>query len=175
MRVCIAELCLRNCLLAAHRPLAVPALSPLAAGKKIAAFVPNDGCLNFIEENVRQRLGDWGWAVGFGAPVLVCHYMPALPCGACSSPLPGWSCGAGRRAASSSEGAGAHSMQLAAAKAAGEGGSQRPSSLLARRVAHSGAAGRADGLAARMPAAWQAFNRLLSARSVAQSTCGHGS
>ena len=22
-------------------------------GKKIAAFVPNDGCLNFIEENVR--------------------------------------------------------------------------------------------------------------------------
>jgi len=24
-------------------------------GKKIAAFVPNDGCLNFIEENVRSR------------------------------------------------------------------------------------------------------------------------
>lgn len=24
-------------------------------GKKIAAFVPNDGCLNFIEENVRAR------------------------------------------------------------------------------------------------------------------------
>ena len=24
-------------------------------GKKIAAFVPNDGCLNFIEENVRCR------------------------------------------------------------------------------------------------------------------------
>ena len=23
-------------------------------GKKIAAFVPNDGCLNFIEENVRR-------------------------------------------------------------------------------------------------------------------------
>jgi hypothetical protein len=23
-------------------------------GKKIAAFVPNDGCLNFIEENVRN-------------------------------------------------------------------------------------------------------------------------
>lgn len=26
-------------------------------GKKIAAFVPNDGCLNFIEENVRLFLG----------------------------------------------------------------------------------------------------------------------
>ena len=25
-------------------------------GKKIAAFVPNDGCLNFIEENVRHLL-----------------------------------------------------------------------------------------------------------------------
>ena len=25
-------------------------------GKKIAAFVPNDGCLNFIEENVRWPL-----------------------------------------------------------------------------------------------------------------------
>ena len=24
-------------------------------GKKIAAFIPNDGCLNFIEENVRLR------------------------------------------------------------------------------------------------------------------------
>ena len=33
--------------------------APLAAfaGKKIAAFVPNDGCLNFIEENVRRRWG----------------------------------------------------------------------------------------------------------------------
>ena len=32
-------------------------------GKKIAAFVPNDGCLNFIEENVRpipcSYLGMW--------------------------------------------------------------------------------------------------------------------
>ena len=27
-------------------------------GKKIAAFVPNDGCLNFIEENV-SFLGAW--------------------------------------------------------------------------------------------------------------------
>ncbi len=27
-------------------------------GKKIAAFVPNDGCLNFIEENVRMLF--WG-------------------------------------------------------------------------------------------------------------------
>ena len=26
-------------------------------GKKIAAFVPNDGCLNFIEENVSPPLG----------------------------------------------------------------------------------------------------------------------
>ncbi|KAL2896458.1 40S ribosomal protein S23 [Bienertia sinuspersici] len=26
-------------------------------GKKIAAFVPNDGCLNFIEENVRDIPG----------------------------------------------------------------------------------------------------------------------
>ena len=26
-------------------------------GKKIAAFVPNDGCLNFIEENVRALNG----------------------------------------------------------------------------------------------------------------------
>lgn len=26
-------------------------------GKKIAAFVPNDGCLNFIEENVRALAG----------------------------------------------------------------------------------------------------------------------
>lgn len=25
-------------------------------GKKIAAFVPNDGCLNYIEENVRITL-----------------------------------------------------------------------------------------------------------------------
>ena len=24
-------------------------------GKKIAAFVPNDGCLNYIEENVRPQ------------------------------------------------------------------------------------------------------------------------
>jgi len=24
-------------------------------GKKIAAFVPRDGCLNFIDENVRSR------------------------------------------------------------------------------------------------------------------------
>ncbi|KAG1337981.1 40S ribosomal protein S23 [Cocos nucifera] len=31
-------------------------------GKKIAAFVPNDGCLNFIEENA--RFGRKGHAVG---------------------------------------------------------------------------------------------------------------
>ncbi len=38
--------------------------APLAAfaGKKIAAFVPNDGCLNFIEENVRRRWGQWLYA-----------------------------------------------------------------------------------------------------------------
>ena len=29
-------------------------------GKKIAAFVPNDGCLNFIEENVRKHTGQRG-------------------------------------------------------------------------------------------------------------------
>ena len=27
-------------------------------GKKIAAFVPNDGCLNYIEENVSFDLSD---------------------------------------------------------------------------------------------------------------------
>ena len=31
-------------------------------GKKIAAFVPLDGCLNFIEENV-----SWSWAHGMHA------------------------------------------------------------------------------------------------------------
>ncbi|KAL3518332.1 hypothetical protein ACH5RR_020921 [Cinchona calisaya] len=37
-------------------------------GKKIAAFVPNDGCLNYIEENVNEVLiagfGRKGHAVG---------------------------------------------------------------------------------------------------------------
>lgn len=42
-------------------------------GKKIAAFVPNDGCLNFVEENVRLGVwapagmegeAEWWWAVG---------------------------------------------------------------------------------------------------------------
>jgi len=43
-------------------------------GKKIAAFVPMDGCLNFIEENVRGRGGGLGWwsGVEIGAVVLCC-------------------------------------------------------------------------------------------------------
>ena len=32
-------------------------------GKKIAAFVPNDGCLNYIEENVRT-LEDLDMVIG---------------------------------------------------------------------------------------------------------------
>lgn len=36
-------------------------------GKKIAAFVPNDGCLNFIEENVSDRAGGAGRAYKGGA------------------------------------------------------------------------------------------------------------
>lgn len=38
-------------------------------GKKIAAFVPNDGCLNFIEENVR---------VPFAQPAYVYHPSQSL-------------------------------------------------------------------------------------------------
>lgn len=30
-------------------------------GKKIAAFVPNDGCLNYIEENVSISRGKKGY------------------------------------------------------------------------------------------------------------------
>lgn len=30
-------------------------------GKKIAAFVPNDGCLNYIEENVSFLIGYYIW------------------------------------------------------------------------------------------------------------------
>ena len=30
-------------------------------GKKITAFVPNDGCLNFIEENNEVLIAGFGW------------------------------------------------------------------------------------------------------------------
>lgn len=33
-------------------------------GKKIAAFVPNDGCLNYIEENVRLSRMGWDFLTG---------------------------------------------------------------------------------------------------------------
>ena len=32
-------------------------------GKKIAAFVPNDGCLNYIEENVSGYSGPGEWFI----------------------------------------------------------------------------------------------------------------
>eukprot|EP01049_Picozoa_sp_SAG25_P005534 SAG25_NODE_382_length_8794_cov_3.620012_8_plen_103_part_00 len=35
-------------------------------GKKIAAFVPNDGCLNYVAENVSTRGGLWGYRDGDG-------------------------------------------------------------------------------------------------------------
>lgn len=42
-------------------------------GKKIAAFVPNDGCLNFIEENVHSlSWTSWMFAV---SPVLISHVI----------------------------------------------------------------------------------------------------
>lgn len=43
-------------------------------GKKIAAFVPNDGCLNFVEENVSV----WGlWAV---VVACVCRVVGSIRC-----------------------------------------------------------------------------------------------
>ena len=34
-------------------------------GKKITAFVPNDGCLNFVEENDEVKFSDYLWLFTF--------------------------------------------------------------------------------------------------------------
>ena len=34
-------------------------------GKKITAFVPNDGCLNFVEENDEVKLSEYLWLFTF--------------------------------------------------------------------------------------------------------------
>ena len=58
-------------------------------GKKIAAFVPNDGCLNFIEENVREseewRGGSAGGAGG-GMRVRVSVWVLLLAAAAAAHP-----------------------------------------------------------------------------------------
>ncbi|KAL2608143.1 hypothetical protein R1flu_026716 [Riccia fluitans] len=50
-----------------HRMQSVCIFELIKNGKKIAAFVPNDGCLNYIEENdevLIARFGRKGHAVG---------------------------------------------------------------------------------------------------------------
>ena len=34
-------------------------------GKKITAFVPNDGCLNFVEENDEVKFSEYLWLLTF--------------------------------------------------------------------------------------------------------------
>merc|ERR1712008_586107 len=61
-------------------------------GKKITAFVPNDGCLNYIEENDEVLIA------GFGRSGHAVETFPAFASRSSKSPMyPSWPCSTARR------------------------------------------------------------------------------